>query len=69
MMPRMQSAYRRHHATETALRVVSDILRSTDEGKVTLLGPLEVSAAFNTVNQTILQDRMRGLLSELRLWL
>ena len=38
----------------------SDILRSTDEEKVTLLGLLDlVSATFNTVNLTILQDWIR----------
>ena len=53
LMPRMQSAYRRHHLTETTLfRVVSDILSSADEGKVTLLGLLDLL-------HTILLDRMR----------
>ena len=57
----MQSAYKRHHLTETTLfRVVSDILRSADEGKITLLDLLDLlSAAFNMVDHTFLLDRMR----------
>ena len=32
LMPRLQSAYRRHHSTETGLiRVLSDILAATDK--------------------------------------
>ena len=61
LMPPMQSAYRRHHLTETTLfRVFSDILSSADEGKVTLLDLLDIlSAAFNMVDHTILLDLMR----------
>ena len=60
MMPRFQSAYRRHHSTEMALlRVISDIVGAVDRGSVTLLGLLDLSAAFNTVDHTILLDRLR----------
>ena len=59
LMPRLQSAYRRHHSTETALlRVVSDILRAVDSGKVALLSLLDLSAAFDTVDHSILLDRL-----------
>ena len=66
----MQSTYRRHHETAIALRVVSDIPGSTDEGKVTLLGLLDsVNAAFNTGNLTILHARIRvALRMELMPW-
>ena len=57
LMPRFQSAY---HSTETAfLRVISDIVGAVDRGNVTILGLLDLSAAFNTVDHTILLDRLR----------
>ena len=60
LMPRFQSAYRRHHSTETAiLRVISDIVSAVDRGSVTLLGLLDLSAASDTVDHTILLDRLR----------
>ena len=59
LMPRLQSAYRRHHSTETALlRVVSDLLRAADNKKVTLLGLLDLSAAFDCVDHAILLQRL-----------
>ena len=51
LMPPLQSAYRRHHSTETALmKVLSDIYDAVDSRKVTLLGLLDLSAAFDTVD-------------------
>ena len=39
LLPHRQSAYRRHHSTETALlRVLSDIYAAADKQEVTLLG-------------------------------
>jgi len=47
-MPRLQSTYRRHHSTETALvKVLSDIYAGVDEQQVTLLGLLDLSAALD----------------------
>jgi exonuclease III len=55
LMPQLQSAYRWHHSTETALvRVVSDLLGSVDDQHVTLLGLLDLSAAFDCVDHDIL---------------
>jgi len=40
-MPQLQSAYRRHHSTETALlKVLADIYGAIDSQQVTLLGSL-----------------------------
>jgi len=55
LMPRYQSAYRKKHSTETAmLRVWSDVLTSADVRDVTLLGLLDLSAAFDCVDHDIL---------------
>ena len=59
LMPRLQSAYRRHHSTETALlRVISDLLSAADNRRVTLLGLLDLSAAFDCVDHDILLWRL-----------
>ena len=55
LMPNLQSAYRRHHSTETALlRILSDLLKAMDNQHVTVLGLLDLSAAFDTVDHSIL---------------
>jgi len=60
LMPTLQSAYRRHHSTESALlKVLSDILDAADSGQVTLLGLLDLSAAFDTVDHDILLTRLQ----------
>ena len=54
-----QSAYRRFHSSETALlKIHSDILASMDAGKVTALTLLDLSAAFGTIDHTILLSRL-----------
>ena len=53
----LQSAYKKHHSTESALlKVKNDILLNMDKQKVTLLVLLYLSAAFDTVRHDILLD-------------
>jgi len=60
LLPCFQSAYRRKHSTETALlRVWSDMLMAADSQEVTLLGMLNLSAAFDCVGHAILLQRLR----------
>ena len=57
LLPDLQSAYRAHHSTETAvLRVLSDILDALDFAVLTLL---DLSAAFDTVDHTTLLRRLQ----------
>ena len=54
-----QSAYKRHHNTETALiKVQDDILPFIDNKCAVILLLLELSAAFDTVDHGVLLDRM-----------
>src|ERR1043165_9610948 len=56
-----QSAYRRFHSTESALLTVhNDIICSMDGGKVTALVLLDLSAAFDTVDHSILLHRLKN---------
>ena len=58
-MPVLQSAYRSGHSTESCiLKVVSDILDAADSGQVSLIGLLDLSAAFDMVDHDILLRRM-----------
>ena len=53
------SAYMKFHSTETALlNILNDILASVDAGEVTALTLLDLSAAFNTTDHTILLRRL-----------
>jgi Reverse transcriptase (RNA-dependent DNA polymerase) len=55
----LRSAYRVNHSTVTAImKVLSDILRAFDSGKLTLLMLLDSSAAFDTVDPDTLLRRL-----------
>ena len=56
-----QSAYRAHHSSETALvRIHNDIAQSIDSRRSVLLVLLDLSAAFDTINQNTLLRRLAG---------
>ena len=57
----LQSAYKEHHSTETALlKVKNDLLMSMDKQHVTLLVMLDLSAAFDTVCHSTLISRLES---------
>ena len=58
-LPSGQSAYKPFHSTETALlKEQSDILLNMDDHKVTLLVTLDLSAAFDTIDHSILLETL-----------
>ena len=60
LLPDHQSVYRQGHSTETALlKIFSDNLDAADSGQVTLLGLLDLSAAFDTVDHDIFLTRLQ----------
>ena len=59
LLPRLQSAYRSKHSTETALvKVLSDILLAIDTGDLAALVLLDLFAAFDTIDHAILLRRL-----------
>ena len=60
LLPDNQSAYQKHRSAETAtLKVLSDVYQAADMGKITMLGMLDLSAAFDTVDHQILLNCLR----------
>ena len=59
LMTGFQSAYKKHHSTESGLlNIQKDILLNMAKGSVTALTLLDLSAAFDTIDHTILLDRL-----------
>ena len=59
ILERNQSAYRQYHSTETAhLHITNCLLESTDQGRVSILTLLDLSAAFDTLDHSILLGRL-----------
>ena len=59
LMTASQSAYRKHYSTESALlNIHNAILLNMAKGSVTALTLLDLSAAFDTIDHTILLDRL-----------
>ena len=60
LLNQFQSAYRPGHSTETALlKIVNDLLLSLDDGKISILASLDLSAAFDTIDHNILLHRLQ----------
>ena len=56
----LQSAYRKCHSTETALlKMVIDIYEAMDTGRKTIMTALDMSAAFDTIDQAVLLNRLK----------
>ena len=61
VMKPLQSAYRSHHSTETALlKVKTDILKAMDNREVMCLVLLDLSAVFDMVDHKILLERLEN---------
>ena len=57
----MQSAYKKYHSTKTALlKVPSDILQAIDQKNGVIIVFLDLSAAFDTIDQKILIQRLNS---------
>ena len=57
LLPKLQSAYRRGHSTETALlKVFSDILGAMDRSNCVPLYLPYISATFDTVDRDIIRS-------------
>ena len=60
LYPSLQSAYRKDHGTETALlKVTNDILMEMNSQHAVLLVSLDLSAAFDTVVDSVLLRRLQ----------
>ena len=54
-----QSAFKKYHSTETSLlKVQTDMLEATDNGNMSILVVLDLSAAFDTVDHHIIVTRL-----------
>ena len=71
ILPSTQSAYRKLHSTEsTVTTVLDDLLLELDKGKCCLVFMLDLSAAFDTVDHSMLIEDLKdiGIGSEVRDW-
>ena len=68
-----QSAYRQGHSTESALnKILDDLLCDIDEGSIVTVMSLDISAAFDAVDHTVLIRRLEaefGIFGLCRQWI
>ena len=58
-----KSAYHPHHSSEIALlKVINDLLSALDDGKISVLVLLDLSAAFDTIDHEILLHCLHNVL-------
>ena len=73
MFPSHQSAYRKQHSCETVMvKIVDDIQQSLSEKKMVMLVLLDMSSAFDTVDQDILLYKLEhhfGISANVLQWL
>ena len=59
LMEEKQSAYRKFHSTETALlKVKTDIIKAMEKQEITCLILLDLLTAFDTIDHTILLNKL-----------
>ncbi len=67
LLDSLQSGFRQHHSTKTAL-MLNDISLNTDSGKTSVLVLLDLSVAYGTVDHKILLDRLEKWMGHWNKW-